>query len=94
LAKLHRFARGIAGREMHLASRTVSNRHACGVGATGARRGSYLTKENNMNLTVVSIGPVVALIAGILILIMPRLLNYIVAIYLIVIGVLGLAAHF
>jgi Protein of unknown function (DUF3096) len=31
-----------------------------------------------------------ALIAGILILIMPRLLNYIVAIYLIIIGVLGL----
>jgi len=33
---------------------------------------------------------VVSLIAGILILIMPRLLNYIVAIYLIVIGILGL----
>lgn len=37
-----------------------------------------------------SIGPIVALIAGILILVMPRLLNYIVAIYLIVIGVVGL----
>jgi hypothetical protein len=36
------------------------------------------------------LSPAVALIAGILILIMPRLLNYIVAIYLIVIGVLGL----
>ncbi len=36
------------------------------------------------------IQPLVALIAGILILIMPRLLNYVVAIYLIVIGVLGL----
>jgi hypothetical protein len=34
--------------------------------------------------------PLVALIAGILILIMPRLLNYIVAIYLIVFGLLGL----
>jgi hypothetical protein len=34
--------------------------------------------------------PVVSLIAGILILIIPRLLNYIVAIYLIIIGVLGL----
>jgi hypothetical protein len=34
--------------------------------------------------------PIVALIAGILILIMPRLLNYIVAIYLIVVGLLGL----
>jgi len=37
-----------------------------------------------------SIGPLVSLIAGILILIVPRLLNYIVAIYLIVIGLLGL----
>ncbi len=37
-----------------------------------------------------SIGPLVALIAGILILLAPRLLNYVVAIYLLVIGVLGL----
>ena len=36
------------------------------------------------------IQPLIALIAGILILIMPRLLNYVVAIYLIVIGVLGI----
>jgi hypothetical protein len=42
-----------------------------------------------VNLTVV-IGPLIALIAGILILIVPRLLNYIVAIYLIIIGLLGL----
>ena len=44
----------------------------------------------NIHLTVLTIGPVVSLIAGILILLMPRLLNYIVAVYLIVIGVLGL----
>ncbi len=37
-----------------------------------------------------SIAPLVALIAGVLILIVPRLLNYIVAIYLIVTGLLGL----
>jgi hypothetical protein len=42
-----------------------------------------------MNLNL-SIGPLVSLIAGVLILVMPRLLNYIVAIYLIVIGLLGL----
>lgn len=41
----------------------------------------------NLNLTI---GPLVALIAGILILVIPRLLNYIVALYLIVIGLLGL----
>ncbi|EJL81530.1 Protein of unknown function (DUF3096) [Polaromonas sp. CF318] len=42
-----------------------------------------------MNLSL-SIGPLMSLIAGILILIIPRLLNYIVAIYLIVIGLVGL----
>jgi hypothetical protein len=38
----------------------------------------------------IALQPLVALIAGILILIIPRLLNYIVAIYLIVTGILGL----
>ena len=37
-----------------------------------------------------SLGPLAALIAGILILLVPRLLNYIVAIYLIVIGLIGI----
>ena len=41
----------------------------------------------NINL---SLAPLVALLAGILILVMPRLLNYIVAVYLIVTGLLGL----
>jgi hypothetical protein len=39
------------------------------------------------------IQPVIALIAGALILIMPRLLNYIVAAYLILIGLAGLYPH-
>jgi hypothetical protein len=43
-----------------------------------------------ITLTTASIQPIVALIAGVLILVMPRLLNYIVAIYLIVAGLLGL----
>jgi hypothetical protein len=43
-----------------------------------------------MTLTVAHVTPLVALVAGILILIMPRLLNYIVAIYLILVGVIGL----
>jgi hypothetical protein len=42
-----------------------------------------------MNVTL-SFGPLMALIAGILILVVPRLLNYIVAIYLILIGLVGL----
>ena len=41
----------------------------------------------NMHL---SIAPLVALIAGVLILLVPRLLNYIVAVYLIITGLLGL----
>lgn len=38
----------------------------------------------------ISIGPLVSLIAGILILVMPRLLSTIVALYLIIMGILGL----
>ncbi len=44
-------------------------------------------------MQIIVLQPLVALIAGILILIFPRLLNYIVAIYLIVIGLAGLAGH-
>ena len=42
-----------------------------------------------MNLQI-TLAPILSLIAGILILIMPKLLNFIVAIYLIVIGLVGL----
>jgi hypothetical protein len=41
----------------------------------------------NLHLTI---GPVLALIAGIIILIVPKLLNYVVAIYLIIVGILGI----
>jgi hypothetical protein len=49
-----------------------------------------------MTLTVAYLTPLVSLIAGILILIIPRLLNLIVAVYLIVTGLIGLNAiyHF
>ena len=43
-----------------------------------------------MTITVAHATPLVALIAGILILIVPRLLNYVVAIYLIIVGLVGL----
>ena len=42
----------------------------------------------------VLLNPLIALAAGILILLMPRILNYVVAIYLIAIGIIGLAHHF
>ena len=43
-----------------------------------------------MTINVIALQPVVALIAGILILLVPRLLNFIVAIYLILVGIVGL----
>ncbi len=43
-----------------------------------------------MVITADHIAPIVALVAGILILLVPRLLNYIVAIYLIIAGLIGL----
>ncbi len=46
-----------------------------------------------MTINVFTLQPIVALIAGILILLIPRLLNFIVAIYLIFIGVIGLLPH-
>jgi uncharacterized membrane protein YdbT with pleckstrin-like domain len=49
-----------------------------------------ITPEPEMHLTAAHVAPLVALIAGILILIVPRLLNYIVAIYLIIAGIAGL----
>lgn len=47
----------------------------------------------NINFSLNNIEPVLALIAGILILIIPDLLNMIVAIYLIIVGVLGLTSR-
>jgi hypothetical protein len=62
----------------------VSNRHVPAVPARHQQK-----KECAMNIHL-SIGPLLALIAGILILAMPRLLNYIVALYLILVGIVGL----
>ncbi|WP_144379054.1 DUF3096 domain-containing protein [Mesorhizobium amorphae] len=43
-----------------------------------------------MTISAITLTPLISLIAGLLILIMPRLLNYIIALYLIVAGLLGL----
>jgi hypothetical protein len=43
-----------------------------------------------MTISTLAITPLISLIAGVLILVMPRLLNYIVAIYLIIVGLVGL----
>jgi hypothetical protein len=49
-----------------------------------------IQQETTMVIGIAHLQPIVALIAGILILIIPRLLNFIVAAYLIFIGLLGL----
>jgi hypothetical protein len=46
-----------------------------------------------MNLHSFLVEPLVALLCGILILAQPRLLNFVIAVYLIIIGVVGLAPH-
>jgi hypothetical protein len=43
-----------------------------------------------LTLTAANLQPIVALIAGIVILIVPRILNYVIALYLIIFGLLGL----
>lgn len=47
-----------------------------------------------MHVDVVMLRPLVTLLFGILILILPRLLNYLIAIYLILVGLVGLFPHF
>jgi hypothetical protein len=46
-----------------------------------------------MHINIIMLQPLVALIFGILILILPRLLNYLIAIYLILVGLTGLFPH-
>ncbi len=62
----------------------------CGKVFVKIRGESALMKGEPMTLSVANLQPIVSLLAGILILIIPRLLNYIVAAFLIVSGLLGL----
>jgi hypothetical protein len=64
-------------------------RFAAGANAMEATAQPF-TKGTIMTLSSIALTPLISLIAGVLILIMPRLLNYIVAIYLIAVGLLGL----
>ena len=75
-----------------MCQRTVRQAHvaiSCESAPLSRWKDAPLEPLMNMNLHL-SLGPLVSLIAGILILLVPRLLNYIVAIYLIVMGLLGL----
>lgn len=66
-------------------TRPVSKAHHTGTCALFST--DFRKKKMNIHL---GLTPLISLLAGILILVMPRLLNYIVAIYLIVVGLIGL----
>lgn len=70
--------------------------HCCGLFNRDRHHWSDLTFHRGytmkLNLSLHNMEPALALTAGILILIMPQLLNFIVAIYLIVVGVVGLSS--
>jgi hypothetical protein len=50
-------------------------------------------KISAMTIDITTLSPIVALVAGILVLIAPRILNYVVAVYPIVAGITGLLPH-
>jgi Protein of unknown function (DUF3096) len=81
----HRFRIRIRGTSL----RTLSHRTCRGKGDIVGEPPFPHTKDIVMNISL-SLAPLVSLLAGVLILIVPRLLNYIVATYLIVFGLLGL----
>jgi hypothetical protein len=58
------------------------------IGTTGS--GLAQTRGGALTIRTTTIGPIIALVAGILILLVPRVLNYVVAVYLILIGLIGL----
>jgi len=61
--------------------------------SAGASRFRYFAETNGGSPVIIGVGhlqPLVALIAGIIILLVPRILNYVIAIYLILIGIIGL----
>jgi Protein of unknown function (DUF3096) len=68
------------------------NRHATGnrIRALSPRT---LKAGETMHVDIIMIQPLIAILFGILILILPRLLNYLIAIYLIFIGLVGLFPH-
>jgi hypothetical protein len=68
----------------------IASHQAASSRSTAPRTRFHLHDDGVNTMIQLSLQPILALVAGILILVQPRLLNYIVAIYLIVIGILGL----
>jgi hypothetical protein len=64
-----------------------------GTGLARCTRQTHGQESPRMHVNIIMIQPLIALLFGILILILPRLLNYLIAIYLIIIGLSGLFPH-
>src|SRR5262245_2152464 len=77
------------GREADTPGRYANIGSRAGTGCGSSRLESFWG-VSIMTISLGNLQPIVALLAGVLILLVPRLLNYIVAIYLIVIGIIGL----
>jgi hypothetical protein len=83
------------GRLRHCAGEPAAKDTRRWVGAAIIMAHSKLGRPGSLHMTVnvLVLQPAIALIAGILILLVPRILNYVVALYLIIVGVLGLWGH-
>jgi len=68
-------------------------RRAIECGSGSWRRPVREELDVHIDINVLTLQPLIALIFGILILIMPRILNYLIAIYLILVGLVGLWPH-
>jgi hypothetical protein len=66
-------------------------RHSISASRFCSRDAALYSRRKNLRMNInLTLAPLVSLVAGVLILVMPRLLSFIVAIYLIVIGLIGL----
>src|SRR4051794_14286478 len=84
-AAMHRLLEPVDGKSVSYSGTAAADKVSASIRVFPTSPG-----EISMVITAAHIQPIVALIAGILILIMPRLLNLIVAIYLICVGLIGL----
>ena len=75
------------GEEDHLVGGSGNHRSD---GSDDAPLAGAETRGGAVTIRTTTIGPIIALVAGILILLVPRVLNYVVAVYLILIGLIGL----
>jgi len=85
LAAMHRLQEPVDAKSVCCSGTGTADRIAASI-----RHFTDIARRNSMVITAAHIQPIVALIAGILILIMPRFLNLVVAIYLIFVGLAGL----